>query len=100
MSGGFMFEQLPAWDHKITLSGAILNAIGWGFVAGMSIGVSLEAFVLLRTPSLYQLEFVAYFVVALALAIRFYFLAMSRAHETKEPTAEMSRLHPGSHFES
>lgn len=80
-----MFEQLQAWDSKITLRGAMLNAIGFGFVAGMGFGVLVLGFVLLRMPLLYQLGEVAYFVVALALAIRFYFLAMSRAREAKEP---------------
>jgi hypothetical protein len=34
-----MFEQLSAWDNKITLRGAMLNAIGFGFVAGMGFGI-------------------------------------------------------------
>ena len=33
-----MFEQLPAWHSKISLRGAIVNAIGFGFVAGMACG--------------------------------------------------------------
>ena len=85
MMRGFMFEQLQAWDSKITLRGAMLNAIGFGFVAGMGFGIFIVRFVLLRTPLLYQLADVAYFVVALALAIRFYFLAMSRARDAKAP---------------
>jgi hypothetical protein len=80
-----MFEQLSAWDSKITLRGAMLNAIGFGFVAGMGFGVFVLRFVLLRTPLLYELANLAYFVFALALAIRFYFLAMSRAREAKAP---------------
>jgi len=80
-----MFEQLPAWGSKITLRGAMLNAIGFGFVAGIGFGVFVLRTVLLHTPFLYQLADAAYFVVALALAIRFYFLAMSRAREAKAP---------------
>lgn len=80
-----MFEQLQAWDSKITLRGAMLNAIGFGFVAGMLFGVLFLRFALLRMPLLNQLGDAAYFAVALALAIRFYFLAMSRAREAKEP---------------
>jgi len=34
-------------------------------------------------PALYKMADVIYFAVALALAIRFYFLAMSRAREAK-----------------
>lgn len=82
---GFMFEQLPAWDSKITLRGAMLNAIGFGFVAGIGFGVFLLRLGVLRMPALYKMADVIYFAVALALAIRFYFLAMSRAREAKRP---------------
>jgi len=81
-----MFQQLSAWDSKITLRGALLNAIGFGFVAGMGFGIFVLRLVLLRVPMLSQLPDLAYFVVALALAVRFYFLAMSRAREAKGPT--------------
>jgi len=80
-----MFEQLSAWDSKITLRGAMLNAISFGFVAGMGFGIFVLRLVLLRVPVLSQLPDLGYFVVALALAVRFYFLAMSRAREAKRP---------------
>ena len=81
-----MFEQLPAWDSKITLRIAIIDAIGFGFTAGMGFGVFIFRLVVLRFPLIYQLADVGYSVVALALAIRFYFLAMSRAREAKGPS--------------
>jgi hypothetical protein len=83
---GFMFEQLSAWDSKITLRGAIINAIGFGFVAGMTFGVFILRTVLLRAPVRYQLAELGYLIVSLALAVRFYFLAMSRAGEAKRPS--------------
>jgi hypothetical protein len=45
-----MFEQLSAWDSKITLRSAMLNAIGFGFVAGMVFGIFILRLVLLRVP--------------------------------------------------
>jgi hypothetical protein len=81
-----MFEQLSAWDSKITLRGAMLNAIGFGFVAGMGFGTFVLRLVLLRVAVLSQLPDLGYFVVALSLAVRFYFLAMSRAREAKGPS--------------
>jgi len=83
---GFMFEQLPAWHSKITLRGAVLNAIGFGFVAGMTFGVFILRTVLLRTPVLFQLAELGYFVVSLSLAVRFYFLTMSRVREANGPS--------------
>ena len=80
-----MFEQLPAWDSKITIRIAMLNAIGFGFAAGMVFGILTLKFVLLRVPLLSELPDLGYFVVTLALAVRFYFLAMSRAREAKRP---------------
>jgi len=50
-----MFEQLPAWDSKITLRGAMLNAIGFGFVAGIGFGVFLLRLGVLRMPALYKM---------------------------------------------
>jgi len=82
-----MFEQLPAWHSKISLRGAILNAIAFGFTAGIALGAFIVKFVLLRTPVLYQAADLFYLFVALALAVRFYFLAMARARETKGPNA-------------
>ncbi len=81
-----MFEQLPAWHSKISLRGAILNAIGCGFTAGIAFGAFAVKFALLRVPIGYQAADLSYLVVALAMAIRFYFLAMSRAREAKEPS--------------
>jgi hypothetical protein len=80
-----MFEQLSAWDSKITLRGAMLNAMGFAFVAGMGFGIFVLRLVLLRVPVLSQLPDLGYFVVALALAVRFYFLAIIRAREAKGP---------------
>ena len=79
-----MFGQLPAWHSKTTLRGAVLNAIGFGFVAGMTLGVFILRTVLLRVPVLLQLADLGYFVVSLALVVRFYFLAMTRAREANE----------------
>jgi hypothetical protein len=87
---GFMFEQLPAWHGKITLRGALLNAIGFGFGAGMTLGVIILRTVLLRVPVLFQLGELGYFVVSLALAVRFYFLTMSRARGETDKTVEIS----------
>ncbi len=80
-----MFEQLPAWDSKITLRGAIINAIGFGFAAGMCFGVFILKTLLMRVAVLPQLPELGYFAMSIALAVRFYFLAMSRARETKTP---------------
>lgn len=81
-----MFEQLSAWDSKITLRGAILNAVGFGFVAGMCFGVFVLKTLLMGVPVLSQFAELGYFAVSVALAVRFYFLAMSRARETKAPS--------------
>ena len=81
-----VFEQLSAWDSKTTLRSAMLNAIGFGFVAGIGFGIFILRLVLLRVPVLSQLPDLGYFVVALALAVRFYFLAMSRVCEAKGPS--------------
>ncbi len=62
-----------------------VNAIGFGFVAGVGFGIFFLRLVLLRVPVLSQLPDLGYCAVALALAVRFYFLAMSRAREAKAP---------------
>ncbi len=80
-----MFEQLTSWDSKITLRGAMLNAVGFGFVAGMCCGVFILKTLLMGVPVLSQLAELGYFAVSTAFAVRFYFLAMSRARETKAP---------------
>jgi hypothetical protein len=77
-----MFEQLSAWDTKISLRRAMLNAISLGFVAGMVFGVLLLSVVRLPVPLLNLTGDLLYFVVALALTVRFYLLALSRAHES------------------
>jgi len=76
-----MFEQLQpeGWLSKVSLRGAILNAIGFGFVAGMTLGVLILKAILLRVPYLSLGEDLLYLVVASAASMRFYFLAMSRA---------------------
>ena len=56
-----------------------------GFVAGMTLGVFILRTVLLRVPVLLQLADLGYFVVSLALVVRFYFLAMTRAREANGP---------------
>jgi hypothetical protein len=81
-----MFEQLSAWDSKITLRIAMLDAIGFGFAAGMCFGIFIVRWMLLRVPVLHQLGELGYFVAALVLAVRFYFLAMSRARDAKDTT--------------
>lgn len=68
-----MFEQLPAWDSKITLRGAMINAIGFGIVAGMTFGVFIFKTVLLGVSVRYQLAELGYLIVSLGLAVRFYF---------------------------
>jgi hypothetical protein len=77
-----MFEQLSAWDSKISLRGAMLDAIGFGFVAGMAFGVAVLRLVLLHVPLLNLTRDLLYIAVALALAVRFYLLAMSRVRES------------------
>jgi hypothetical protein len=76
-----MFEQLSAWDTKISLRRAMLNAISLGFLAGMVFGVLLLSVVRLRVPLLNLTGDLLCFVVALAMTVRFYVLALSRAHE-------------------
>jgi len=75
-----MFEQLPAWHSKISLRAAIFNAIGFGFVAGFALGVFVIS--VLRVSE-HPLGMLIDTVVAMALAIRFGFLAISRAQESK-----------------
>ena len=81
-----MFEQIPDSNSKITLRGAMFNAIGFGFVAGMGFGIFILRLAQLRVPVLSQLPDLGCFVGSLALAVRFYFLAMSRAREAKGPS--------------
>jgi len=80
-----MFEQLQpdGWLSKLSLRGAILNAIGFGFVAGLGLGFLIERFSWVRRIDWVLL---VYSVVSLAGAVRFYFIAMSRAR-TKLPLA-------------
>ncbi len=78
-----MFEQLSAWDSNITLRGAMLSAIAFGFAGGMTCGVFILRTLVLRVPVLYQLAELGYLAVCLGLAVRFYFFAMSRAREAK-----------------
>jgi hypothetical protein len=87
-----MFEQLSAWDSKISLRRAMLDAIGFGFVAGMAFGVAVLRLVRLHVPLPNLTGDLLYIAVALALTVRFYLLAMSRVREsaakpllTKEP---------------
>jgi len=83
-----MFEQLPAWHSKISLRAAVLNAIAFGFAAGIALGAFVVKVTLLRIPVLYQAVDLFYLVAALAVAIRFYFLAMSRARESTRPAVQ------------
>jgi len=81
-----MFEQLPAWHSKISLRVAILDAIGFGFTAGLGFGTLLLN-ALHRALDSWQLVVLPLSTVfALALAIRFYFLAISRAGEKQSPS--------------
>ena len=50
-----MFEQLPAWNSKITRRCSGLYTIGLGVVAGMGLGIFIVESVPLRVPILYQL---------------------------------------------
>ena len=77
--------EISAWDSKISLRGATLNALGFGFAAGTGFGIFILRLVLLRVPVLSQLPDSGYLVPALALAARFYFIAMSRARDAKRP---------------
>jgi len=77
-----MFGQLSAWDRKISPRGAMLDAIGFGFVAGMAFGVAVLRLVLLHVPLLNLTGDLLYIAVALALTVRFYLLAMSRVRES------------------
>ena len=77
-----MFRELPlGWDSKISLRGAMLNAVGFGFAAGIAFGVLIVKALLLsvRYPEL--VELLLLLVTSIAVATRFYFLAMSRAQE-------------------
>lgn len=80
-----MFEQLQpeGWLSKVTLRLAIVNAIGWAFSAGMAFGILILKAVLLHATYVESATFLVYLVIALALAIRFYYLAMARAHEQR-----------------
>jgi hypothetical protein len=77
-----MFEQPPMWHSKISMRGAMLNAIGFGFVAGMAFGVFVLSIVRLRVPLFGQTGDLLYIVIALVLSVRFYLLAMTRARES------------------
>ncbi len=70
------------WHSKISMRGAMLNAIGFGFVAGMVFGVFVFSIVRLRVPLFSQTGDLLYIAVALVLSVRFYLLAMIRARES------------------
>jgi len=78
-----MFEQLQpdGWLSKLSLRGAITNAIGFGFVAGLGVGLMIgKAFWFSLTYWELAKQF-AFVAVSVAAAIRLYFLAMSRVKE-------------------
>jgi len=78
-----MFEQLQpeGWLSKVSLRGAIINAVGFGFTAGMAFGILILKAVLLRATYAESGKFFIFLVIALALAVRFYYLAMARARD-------------------
>jgi hypothetical protein len=73
-----MFKQLPEWHSKISLRGAMFNAIGFGFVAGTTFGILILSVFRLHVANLEIGMFLFYLVLSLALVVRFYFLAISR----------------------
>jgi len=89
-----MFEQLPAWHSKISLRVALLNAIGFGFTTGMCCTFILTS--VLRAPRLDSYGWVMLplsAVFSTGMAIRFYFLAMSRSRE-RQPSQHVSEASP------
>jgi cytochrome c biogenesis protein CcdA len=81
-----MFEQLPAWGSKISLRVAMLNAIGFGFTTGMCSTPILTS--VLRGPRLDAYEWVMlplFTAFSAGMAMRFYFLVMSRSREKLPP---------------
>lgn len=79
-----MFEQLPAWHSKISLRGATLNAIGFGFTTGMCCTLMLTS--ALRGPRLDSYGWVTlpvFTAFSTGMAVRFYFLVMSRSREKR-----------------
>ena len=82
-----MFEQLqPEWGSQFSLRGAMLNAIGFGFVAGLDAGVALLKIFLFRVDIVEAGMYVFSLALSLALAIRFYFVAMSKARAQSSPS--------------
>jgi hypothetical protein len=81
-----MFEQLPAWHSKISLQGAMLNAVSFGFTTGMGCTVMLTS--VLRGPRLDAYGWVMvplWTLFSIGMAIRFYFLVLSRIREKQPP---------------
>ena len=79
-----MFEQLQpeGWLSKVSLRGAILSAIGWGFNAGLAFGILfLTTFRLLPMGILQTGVVSLWLALSTALATRFYFLTTSRVQE-------------------
>jgi len=77
-----MFEQLPAWHSKVSLRVALLDAIGFGFTTGMCCTFMLTS--ILRGPRLDAYGWVMlplFTVFSTGMAIRFYFLVISRVRE-------------------
>ena len=84
-----MFEQLqPVWGSQLSLRAAILNAIGCGFVAGLDFGVAILKLSRFHTDILDAGMFLVLLVLSLALATRFYFVAMSKAGVQASPTRD------------
>jgi len=78
-----MFEQLPEWHSKISFRLALVNAIGFGFTAGMGFGILVLKAVLLHATRLELLEYLLYLAISIGAAIRFCFLSVSRAKEQR-----------------
>ena len=77
-----MFEQLAGeWHSKISFRLAIINAVGWGFNSGGAFGMMILKAFFLNASKAELAGYLLYSLAAMAAAIRFYFLAVSRARE-------------------
>jgi len=84
-----MFEQLqPEWGSNLSSRSAMLNAIGFGLVAGLDSGVAIFKISLFHADILEIGIYIFSLVLSLALATRFYFAAMSKARAQTQPTRD------------
>lgn len=84
-----MFDQLePEWGSTFSLRAAMLYAIGCGFLAGATFSMLVLLVFRFHADYMEVAEDLFSLVLSLALAIRFYFAAMSKARAQSSPTPD------------